>query len=609
VDIAAFLAGYPPFDSLDPIFLAELAGRAQIEFSPAGSVILEHEGEPSKFAYVVRTGAVELVDNDRVIDELGPGEMFGHPSMLAGSEPTFTVRAREDSLCYLIDASAMRDVLASRAGLAFVSASLRDRIGHALASPGVERVDPWRTPVGSLVRRAPISCAPETQVREAARRMAAAKVSSLLVWLERGLGIVTDRDLRSRIIAEGRPTGRPIGEIASFPVVTIGEDASAADALAVMLERGVHHLPVRNAADEVVGVVTDTDLLGLERRRPFALRSAVERAADEGEVIAAARELPFAVRGLVGAHVDPVDIGRVVGVAADALSVRLLELAVSELGEPPVPWAWLALGSQARHEQALRTDQDHAIAFEGPDENDVDGYFAQLAERVTAGLEAAGIPRCTAGVSATERPWRRSLESWVDQFSRWVADVGPGGAVFTAIAFDFRRVAGPLDAEPALRRPVHGAARHPAFLRHLAAQAVALRPPTGFLRDFVVEARGEHAGRLDIKHGGLTAITSVARLIALGAGVADVRTLDRLRAASAAGALDEEDREALEEAFRLLWQIRLEHQVEQAARGVPPDDFVDPKELGPVTRQGLKAAFRAVDRAQRSLALRFGVAP
>jgi CBS domain-containing protein len=300
----------------------------------------------------------------------------------------------------------------------------------------------------------------------------------------------------------------------------------------------------------------------------------------------------------------------VVGVTIDALTVRMIELQIERLGEPPVPWAWLALGSQARHEQALATDQDHALAYDPQDRDpaEVDRAFADLAEAVVAGVDASGIPRCKAGVSASEPSWRRPIDAWIETFRGWMTDQSAEGSMFTAIAFDFRRIAGPLPFDERLREIVAASSSLPIFLRHLARNAAASRPPTGFLHDFVVEAKGEHVGTLDVKHGGITLVTGIARTYALAVGSTTIRTQERLRDAAAAGRIDEEDRAGLEEAFRLLWQIRLEHQTEAVRAGAPPDDFVDPTRLGPITRQGLKSAFRLIDSVQRGMTVEFEVA-
>src|SRR5207245_2342207 len=160
----------------------------------------------------------------------------------------------------------------------------------------------------------------------------------------KGLGILTDRDLRTRVLAAGRPGTTPVAEVMSFPAVTVHQDETAASVLAQMFERGVHHFPVVDAEGSLIGVVTDTDLMRLERYSPAALRSAIERAGDVEGATAAGRDLPRVVSSLVDAGADPVDIGHVVGVAIDVLTNRLIDLAMHQLGSPPVPWAWLALG-------------------------------------------------------------------------------------------------------------------------------------------------------------------------------------------------------------------------------------------------------------------------
>jgi CBS domain-containing protein len=271
-----------------------------------------------------------------------------------------------------------------------------------------------------------------------------------------------------------------------------------------------------------------------------------------------------------------------------------------------VPWAWLALGSAARQEQAIRTDQDHALAFDG-DADAADAALAPLAEFVTAGLEAAGIPRCRGDVMATNQALRLPLEEWVRRFDFWMREPSPKASEQLSIVFDFRRVAGALDAEAALDGAMAMAVGRPLFLQHLARRALDLRPPIGFVRGIIVDHGGEHPGTVDLKHGGIVIVGNLARAYAIRSGLTAKRTIDRLRASEGAGAIDAETREGLEEAFRFLWEIRLRHHVEQRRAGRGPGDFVDPKELGGVARQGLKEAFRIIARAQKALALETGV--
>jgi CBS domain-containing protein len=604
VDVATFLSRYPPFDSLDDERLARVVAAVEIEHFAPGTVILQQAGAPSDHLYVVRKGVVDIVDDGQVIDQAIEGELFGMWSMLGHVAPTATVRAAEDALCYLIGAGVAGEVLETGAGVAFVASTVRRRIARTV-STRAEGLDPTRyRAVGALVRRPAVTCPPETPVAEAAELMARERVSSLLVPGPDGrIGILTDRDLRSRVVAAGRGGDTPIGEVMTADAETVASDAMAGEVLLRMLERGFHHFPVTAPGGGIVGVVTDTDLMGIGRDTPFALKSSIERASDAEAVGASLRSLPVVVEALVESSADPVDVGHVVGFAIDAATRRLLELSLAEHEEPPAAWAWLALGSAARQEQALRTDQDHAIAFIG--DAAAGPALGRLAEFVTSGLEAGGIARCVADVMATNAAMRLPVDAWVHRFETWMREGSPKGSEQLSIVFDYRRVAGPLDAEPPLDAAMRTAASQPLFLRHLARRALDERPPVGFVRDLVVE-HGEHAGTVDVKHRGTTLISNVARAHAIRSGVTAKRTLDRLRLSEAAGSIDAETREGLEEAFRFLWEVRIRHHVEQHRAGVELDDFVDPHELGSVARQGLKEAFRIVARAQKTLALETG---
>jgi CBS domain-containing protein len=458
----------------------------------------------------------------------------------------------------------------------------------------------------SLLRRPPVTVAPEISAADAAARMADERVSSLLVQMRGGWGIVTDRDLRTMVAAR-KSHDLPVEQIATFPAKILPSSTTASDALVEMFAQGVHHFPVGDARGEILGVITDTDLMGMGRHTPFALRSSIQRAKDSDQAIATARELPQVVLALLATGADPVDIGRMVALVIDALTAELLQFGIDDLGDPPAAWAWLALGSAARQEQSLRTDQDHALAWAGDAPRDeADRYFSALAERVATGLEAFGIPRCTGNAMATNPELRRPLPEFAARFRAWIEEPSFEHSVLSSTGFDFRWVAGPLDAEPVLNAALREARGYPGFARLLARRALDLRPPTGFFRDFVVQARGDQAGRLDVKHGGITIITNLGRAWGLRAGATAKGTLGRLDAAVDAGA-DADVVKALGQAFRYLWEIRLQNQAEEIRTDRQPDDFVDPAGLGAFVRSGLKEAFRTIARAQRVLAADFRI--
>jgi CBS domain-containing protein len=609
VDVVEFLCRYAPFSDLDEEQVRDIARRIEIAHYPAGEVILRQDGPPAESLYVIRKGAVELLDDGVVLDLLGEGELFGQFSMFTHESPAITVRAHEDSLCYLVPASAADAVLDTRKGRSFVLGTMRRRVRAATEQVRGDPGDARLRTVGGLVRRDAITIEPGRTVAEAAGLMRDEHVSCLLIRTERGIGVVTDRDLRIRIVAERGSVDAPVETIATSPAITIEASALAGDALTVMLAKGIHHLPVLEQG-RLVGVVTDTDLMGLGRHTPFALKSAILRARSRAAAAAAARDLPLVVVALVEARTDPVEVGRVIALVGDAITDRLIALAAEELGSPPATFAWLALGSAARFEQSLKTDQDHALAYDPPPGADleaIEATFGELAEFVTAGLEEAGFPRCRGDAMAVHPSMRKPIDDWAERFRRWMSQPDVDTSILSSIGFDFRRQAGALEAEPRLAEAVRQAATHPGFLRLMGRRALAFHPPTGFVRDLVVEAKGEHAGRLDVKHGGITIVTSLARAWALQAGSSAVGTLERLEAAAETGTLAPEIAEELAQAFRFLWEVRLRHQADQVSAGEQPDDFVDPTALGSFQRSGLKEAFHVIRRAQRQLATELGL--
>jgi len=600
-DIAGFLGSHPPFDALEADEAARVAAVTETEFSPAGKTIFSQGTGPVEYAWVVRTGAVEIIHNGRVLDLLGPGELFGHASMISGLPTGFEARAAEDTVCYRIPADVMRPLLARADVLRFVARSIvtgRDVPVAALASSA----DPVQRHVEALVRTPPLLCRADEPIREAAKQMTAEGASALLVRSGNKLGIVTDRDLRSRVIAGGVSPDAPVSAIMTEPVYTVAADRLGGDVLLDMLERDVHHIPVMSAAGEVLGVVDDVDLMEAEARKPFLLRRAIDLAASPADLATAAAGLDPMIIALRDARVAAEQVAAIRSVVLDALARRLVGLAVADAGAPPAPFTWFALGSLARRETVPSSDVDSALAWQdegaGPDMSD---YAARVARAVDDGLRACGMRPDAHGASASNPQFARSVASWRAVLQKVSENLARDQAlVLVSVITDCRPLwsSGP-------GAPVAGvlweARGHPDLQRLLARFALSFRPPTGFLRDFVVEHSGERRGQLDIKHGGMIPIVDLARWAGVDAGVVSASTLERLRAAEAAGTLDKTQARTLMEAFGYIFSLRLDHQLEQVRQGQPPDDFIDPKTLNPLARSYLREAFRAVASVQSGL--------
>lgn len=601
-EIAEYLSGRPPFEGLDPEALERLAATVEIEFFAAGATVFQQGAPAPDHTRVIRSGAIELLDDGRVLDRLGEGELFGHPSMLSGLPTGFAARAVEDTLVYRLPSEAMVEVLAAPAGLRYVARSLgeRARLG---ATHGTRFGDELSAgPVARLVRDAPVIVAQDTTIRAAAERMTRAGVTALLVGEPGRIdGILTDRDLRTNVVAGDVPADAPVSAVMTAAVHTVAADRPGGEVLLDMLAQGVRHLPVVATDGTVLGIVQPTDLLITEGRAPFGLRREIGAAPDVDTLVNVAGKLSPALIALHDTRVAAEHVSAVMSLLVDALTRRLIELTVQRLGDPPAPVAWLALGSLGRAECVPSSDVDSALVWEGDDRDPtIRAWTDAVATDVLHALEACGLRSDQYGVAATDARLARSVDAWRTALDGWIADpLRNQGAIYISLLYDAHIVWGSSELAPLASR-MRDARNHPGLLRLLGRLAVRQRSPTGFLGNIVVEHSGEHRGRLDIKHGGTSPVTSLARYGGLAAGSAATTTPGRLRAA-AGSTIDDTDAQMLEEAFDLLHGLRLEHQIDQLREGHEPDNLLDPQTLNPLTRRYLREAFRAVTRVQRAV--------
>jgi CBS domain-containing protein len=612
-DIAGFLAAHPPFDAVGADELARVAAVTVIEAIPGGETIFSQGTGPVGNLRMVRAGSVEIIHDGQVLDLLGPGELFGHASMLSGLPTGFEARACGDTICYRIPAEVISPLLARPDFLRFISRSIVG--GRTGPGERVPLADPFQCRIAALIRTPPLMCSADEPIREAAKRMTAEGASAILVRSGGTLGIVTDHDLRSRVVAAGVSPDAPVSAIMSAPAYTVRADSLSGDVLLDMLERGVHHVPVLSASGDVLGVVDGGDLVAAEARKPFLLRRAIDLATSAADLAAASAGLSPMIIALHDARLAAEHVAAIRSVVLDALTRRLIELAVSDAGEPPAPFTWFALGSLARREAVPSSDVDSALAWQdegvGPAAGD---YLMRVARAVDEGLRACGVQPDAHGASASNPLFARSLASWRAAARDLSEDpTREKGLILVSILTDSRPLwaSGTSAGGPGAERTAAGtpvadtlwqARGHPDLLRLLAMFALSFRPPTGFLRDFVVEHSGERRGQLDIKHGGLIPIVDLARWAGMAAGAPSGSTVERLRAAEAAGTLEGPEARTLMEAFGFIFSLRLDHQVEQLRRGEKPDDFIDPKTLNPLARSYLREAFRAVASVQSGLA-------
>ncbi|MFW6340391.1 MAG: DUF294 nucleotidyltransferase-like domain-containing protein [Wenzhouxiangella sp.] len=615
LEIREHLRRHPPFSFLEQEVLDRLAGTVEIAYFRAGSDILQL-GQAVTDLHYIRQGSVEVFRRSgEFYNRLSEGDIFGQLSLISGRTTRFPVRALEDTLIYFIPAEQFRVLFDQVEDFAdFVEIQDRARLRQASARSR-EGAELMTTRVERLVQREPVMMAASGTAGEAARKMSEESVSSILVCADDGdpdhprlLGIVTDSDLRRRLIAPGLPYDTPLSEVMSESLVCVEADDYLFAAMMAMLRHNVHHLPVLQRM-RPVGVIDLSDLAGHETRNSLFVARSIHDQPD----IDGLKQLMPDVRGsfvrMVNEGATARMIGSAIAMIGRSFKQRLLELAEQRFGPAPVPYCFLALGSMARDEQSLVTDQDNALVLDdGFDRAEHDEYFGKLAEFVCDGLAELGYSYCKGNVMATNPDLRQPLSAWKERFAGWITRPDRPALLNSSIFFDLDGVYGETRFADALKTQVaQQASAAPAFLGCLAHNAQTRTPPLGFFRDFVLEKSGRHQDSLDLKRRGTAPMVDVIRVHAMASGSLAQNSFRRLDDIRAAGFLTSSMTADLRDALEFLAATQYRHHARRLEQGERPDNKLNPVTLNTFDRRNLKDAFRVLSNAQRFLRLRYRV--
>jgi len=611
LEIREFIAGHPPFDQLPADVLDTLPRHLAVRYLRRGSPFPPAELQEAALC-VVRTGAIEFRDeNGALVEKLGEGDIHAAPCLDEKSGLPEHGTVSEDALLYLLPCTTLLS-LRSRftAFNSHFEQDLRQRLAHAIEQ--LQRGQGATSSLmglacGAVVRRAPIIIDPQQSIQRAAQLMTEERVSSLLVSEGEGLlGIVTDRDLRQRCIASGVDIEQPVSSIMTRSPHTITRETPAFEALFKMTHRHIHHLPVLGNDGMPCGVITANDLLHQHSLNTVSLAATIRRSDSVEALVETARQIPELQLQLIGSGMTASHLTQALATVNDTICQRLLQLAEGELGPPPVPYTWLVCGSQARHEQTSVSDQDNALLIDDAMQPADDGYFAQLARFVSDGLAQCGFEYCPGEVMASNPKWRQTLQGWRVYFDNWINSPEPMALMHSSIFFDMRPLHGDETLYQRLREGVLQQCRdNRIFLAYMTANALKHRPPLGFFRQFVLVHDGEHDDSLDLKHRGVIPVVDLARVFALSAGLPQLNTQERLRAAQQAGVLSHDGAEDLLHALEYIATLRARHQAEQYLAGEAMDNFVRPDSLSRMERAQLKDAFAAIATMQEAMAQRY----
>jgi CBS domain-containing protein len=611
IDIRNHMANYPPFDEMPEELLDRVVGTIEVEYFRAGTSILEF-GKANHWLYYIRSGAVEIYRRSgELYNRIGEGEIFGQFGLLMHQKVRFPAKALEDTLIYRFPEEIFRLLFENDDNFAdFVEVEDNSRLRSALSRR--EKSNELMTSrVTRLITREPVSAPCTVRLQEAARIMTDQGVSALLLMEENKghtdlKGIITDRDLRTRALAEALPSETPIRDIMSEDLITIRDNAFIFEAMLTMLHNNVHHLPVMDK-HEVRGVIALSDIVKYESQSSLYLVSNIYHQQDVRGLQKISRDVRDSFVRMVNEDANSHMIGSAMAGIGRSFTQRLLELGEEKLGPPPVPYCFMALGSMARDEQLVVTDQDNAMILDdsfNPKEHDE--YFLALAKFVSDGLAVCGYTYCTGDIMATNQKWRQPLHVWKGYFTDWIENPKAEALLNSNIFFDLDGIYGKTDFAEDLKTLVaEKASNSQRFLTMLARNALNRTPPIGFFRSFVLEEDGQQRKSFNLKRRGTAPLSDLIRVHALACGSRAQNSFERLRAIGQTKLLLDDDLGNLRDALEFIAIVRIRHQAIAIEEGREPDNNVRPEDLSPFERSHLKDAFQVVSNAQKFLRFRY----
>ena len=622
----AFITRHAPFDRMELAHVLWMLERMSLGYYAEGEVIVSPEqGAVDRFL-VIKQGVVhgeqsvaQASDTDTWL-ELMEGECFPLGALLANRSVASVYRAGSDTFCYELPAPFFLELIGMSAAFRdFCTRRIANLLEHSkqviqaqYSHSSVEQQS-LASPLSAIVRRAPITCSPDTTVRQALEVMQKQRIGSMVAADADGrpLGIMTLHDVLDRIALPQIDLDQPVIEVMSMQLSVLPPQALAHEAALMMAKHGFRHvLVVENG--KLVGLVSEKDLFALQRVGLRQIGSAIRHAVMPEELQQGAADIRRMAHNMMAQGVAPEQLTQFISAFNDLLTARVVELECKASGLVGTPLhdglCWMALGSEGRFEQTLNTDQDNAIIFEVPAGMTADQVRAKLlpvARRINETLALCGFPLCKGEIMASNPKWCLSLEEWKRTFNGWIGGGTPEQLLNASIFFDFRALYGAQHLAEELRGWLaRVASDNSRFLHMMAENALHNRPPLGVVRDFVVGKEN----KLDLKVNGITPFVDAARIFSLAAGVTQTNTIQRLRLSAAKMNLHASEIDAWIDALLFIQVLRLRHHDEVSAQGASDDALdnkIDPEKLNELDRRILKEAFRQARKLQARLALEY----
>lgn len=615
LEIRNFIRQYPPFDQLPEKALIEVSKSVEISYYRADSMIIEFDDKIHDL-FMIRSGVVEIYRRTgELYNRLDQGCLFGQMGLLTSNKVRYPAKSLKDTLLYCIPENIFDefceryDVFAD-----FVEVEGSIRLQQAVEDNSDDANSLTTSKVKTLLSGEPVMLPTTTTIRNVAKIMSAENVSAAIIndpnLSDEGgnsfVGIITERDLCSKVIAQGLDVDTQVVEVMSTELISLDHNAYIFEAMLLMLRYNVHHLPILKNK-QPIGLIEVSDIIRYESQNSLLFVSSIFQQNSIEDLIMLSNQLKDCFVRMINEDANSHMVGRAMSEIGRSFKQRLLELAEEKLGPPPVPYCFLALGSMARDEQLIVTDQDNALILDNEYQESLHGdYFKALATYVCDGLAACGYTYCTGDIMATNPEYRKTQSQWEACFSDWIENPNPQALLNCSIFFDLYGVYGrPKWAEQLNAFILRKAKKNNRFLACLARNALNRTPPLGFFKDFVMEKDGRHNNSINLKRRGTAPLADLIRVHALAIGSQSQNSFDRLEDIIEAGILPPLKGKDLQHAMEFISLVRIRHQALDIESEQEPDNNIEPENMSDFERRNLKDAFLVLSSAQNFLKFRY----
>ncbi len=594
-----FLNTSAPFDILDKEQKLELVKHTELVYLTADNVGDLQKGKASLF--LIQNGQFSVQDSDAPLRHLSEGDYFGYTNIMEKRNFSLSISVDSPGLVYCFEASAVTPLFELPAIRNFFDGLRNNALqNHAISDSN----SMWLYKgLEDVINKSPVSVDVETSITAAAQLMTTQKVSSLLVTREDKLiGIITDRDLRSRVVAASLDIHLPVSHIMTPNPAQIMGNRTLFDALALMTERNIHHLPVIDQQTLVpLGMVTASDIIRHQRGNVLFIIVELSKAENLYELTRLSWQLPHYFSAHAKKAGDYDIAGKILSQATDIMTRKLIGFFQQANGKAPMMFAWLVYGSQAREDQTMGSDQDNGLLLaERPSEAQAE-YFAKMADYVCNGLAKCGIKLCDGNIMASNPKLRLSLEEAIEEAKRWVKAPTKDAIMHFNIFLDVRCAAGDISLFKQLQRQRAPLMKQNMFLAALTRNSNEISVPLSVFQKFIYEKGRKEKDVIDLKTRAVALINNIARIYALADGVTLPNTLARLDALSENSQLSKRDATNLRDIWLFLNRLRWRHQLENKVT----DNRVSVSSLSSIEKHQLKAAFKAIERTNQAMVMKF----